>query len=129
MERRDFLQGMLAVSGLLGTAGLTSAAQQSPPATPSANTGKIIDSYCHFSSMKLIDFLEEASQQRPHMFRDLFANTPSLINADKRFDLMDECGIDVSILVPLPWLETSPPVYADPKLCATAAQLFTAEVA
>lgn len=130
MERRDFLQGMLAVSGLLGAAGLTelAAAQQSAEAQ-AGKAGKIIDAYCHFSSMKLIDFLEETSKQRPHVFRDLFANTPSLINADKRFELMDECGIDVSVFVPLPWLETSPPVYADPKLCATAAKLFNDEVA
>lgn len=128
MQRRSFLQGVLAASGLLG-AGLTSAVRADTTQKSAPGNGKIIDAYCHFSSMKLIDFLENASNTRPHVFRDLFANTPSLINADQRFQLMDECGIDVSILVPLPWLETAPPVYADPKLCLEAAQMFNNEVA
>ena len=128
MKRRNFLQGALATSGLL-SAGLTSSVQASPVRDSASYGGTVIDAYCHFSSMKLIDFLEDASNKRPHVFRDLFANTPSLINVEPRFQLMDECGIDVSILVPLPWLETAPTVHADPKLCLEGAQLFNNEVA
>jgi len=72
-----------------------------------------IDFYCHFSSMKVIDYLEEAGGSKPHVFRSLFSNTPALINVDKRLRLMDSCGISRSVLVPLPWIETSPAVFAD----------------
>ena len=79
--------------------------------------------------MSIIDFLEKASNGQPHIFRNLFANTPTLIGADSRLALMDACGIDLSILVPLPWLEATPPVYANPRLCAQAARLFNDELA
>ncbi len=128
MQRRRLIQGMLATSGLLSV-GLTSSIKASTVRDSSSRSGKIIDAYCHFSSMKLIDYLENASNQRPHVFRDLFANTPALINVEQRFQLMDECGIDLSILVPLPWLETAPPVYANPKLSMEAARLFNDEMA
>jgi predicted TIM-barrel fold metal-dependent hydrolase len=79
--------------------------------------------------MSIIEFLEEASGIYPHVFRSLFANTPTLIDVDQRLALKDECGIDLSILVPLPWIETAPPVYADPQLALQAAQLFNDELA
>ena len=89
----------------------------------------MIDSYCHFSFMKILGFLEKAGNTYPHIFRDLFANTPALIQADKRLALMDECGVDLSVLVPLPWVETAPSVHANPKLCAEATRIFNDELA
>ncbi len=130
MKRRDFLKKALLTSGLLGT-GLMSASPASGQQRKEATSEKEyrIDSYCHFSIMSVIDFLEKASKSYPHIFRSLFANTPALINIEKRLALMDECGIDLSILVPLPWLETTPTVHADSKLCAEAARLFNDELA
>jgi predicted TIM-barrel fold metal-dependent hydrolase len=130
MKRRDFLKKALLTSGLLGT-GLMSASPTKGQQRKEATSEKEyrIDSYCHFSVMRVIDFLEKASGVSPHIFRSLFANTPALINIEKRLALMDECGIDLSILAPLPWLETTPPVHANPKLCAEAARLFNDELA
>ena len=130
MKRRDFLKKTLITSGLVGM-GLMSASPARGQQRKEATSEKEyrIDSYCHFSIMSVIDFLEKASKSYPHIFRSLFANTPALINIEKRLALMDECGIDLSILVPLPWLETTPTVHADSKLCAEAARLFNDELA
>ncbi|NWG04522.1 MAG: amidohydrolase [Syntrophaceae bacterium] len=130
MQRRDFLKKALFASGLAGIGWF-------PPSPVSGQTKKEralekeyrIDAYCHFSIMRIIDFLEKASNVYPHVFRSLFANTPTLIDVEKRLTLMDRCGIDLSVLVPLPWLETTPAVHADPKLCAEAARLFNDEMA
>lgn len=130
MKRRDFLKTALLTSGLLGvgpTLASSSRAAQ-PPKKTSENEYRI-DSYCHFSIMKVIDFLEKATHTYPHMFRSLFSNTPTLINVDKRLALMDECGIGLSVLVPLPWLETTPSIQANPSQCAEAARLFNDELA
>ena len=88
-----------------------------------------IDSYCHFSSLKIIDFLEAAGGPKPHVFRRLFANTPTLIDADKRLRLMDDFAVIRAVLVPLPWLETAPSVQSDAEKCRQAAQLLNNEMA
>jgi predicted TIM-barrel fold metal-dependent hydrolase len=130
MKRREFLKNALLTSGMFGMGFLSA-----PPArgqqhkTTSLEKEYRIDSYCHFSMMNVIDFLEKASGVYPHIFRSLFANTPALIHLDKRLALMDECGIEFSVLVPLPWLETIPSVHANPKQCAEAARLFNDELA
>jgi predicted TIM-barrel fold metal-dependent hydrolase len=92
-------------------------------AGPAAGSGaEKIDFYCHFSAMEVIDYLEQAGGPKPHLFRRLFANTPTLIDPDKRLRLMDEFGISRAVLVPLPWLESAPPVFADPAKCLEAAR-------
>ncbi len=130
MERRDFLKKVLLTSGLLGIE-FTSASSSKADQKKEARSGNEyrIDAYSHFSAMSVIDFLEKASNTYPHMFRSLFANTPTLINVDSRLALMDACGVDLSILIPLPWLETTPSVHANPKQCAEAARLFNDELA
>ena len=130
MKRRDFLKKTAMASSLLGI-GLISASTSRGQQPERVASGKEyrIDSYCHFSMMSILDFLEKASNGQPHIFRNLFANTPTLIGADSRLALMDACGIDLSVLVPLPWLEATPPVYANPRLCAQAARLFNDELA
>jgi len=88
-----------------------------------------IDFYCHFSAMRVIDYLEAAGGPKPHVFRSLFANTPTLIDPAQRLRLMDDFGIVRSVLVPLPWLETAPAVHADPQKCLQAARLLNDELA
>lgn len=130
MQRRDFLKKALFISGLLSAGALSpSHARGQQPKERASETEYRADSYCHFSIMRLIDFMEKASNVYPHVFRNLFSNTPTLMNAEKRLALMDLCGIDLSVLVPLPWIETTPAVHADPKLCAEAARLFNDEMA
>ena len=120
MKRRDFLRINLAAAA----AAMSIRTTRAVAAQPSVAAGGIVDAYSHFSFIKVIDYLEEKGGQKPHVFRSLFANTPTLIDPDRRLELMDRLGISRSVLVPLPWLETSPPVHADPRLCLEAAGLF-----
>lgn len=141
MKRRDFLKEAMFASGLLGMGVLPEfpgGVAQDQPAIPSQKKkkppkppkkGSRIDAYCHFSMMSIIDYLENNSGIRPHVFRSLFSNTPTLIDVNERLALMDETGVDLSILVPLPWIETAPPVYANPQLALGAAQLFNDDLA
>ncbi len=129
MDRRKFLKGSLAAAGVLTLQpdAVLAAAQKEHAAA--AQAADKIDCYCHFSSMKVIDYLEEAGGAKPHVFRSLFSNTPALIDRDERLRLMDHCGISRSVLVPLPWIETSPAVYADPQKCSRAARIMNEELA
>lgn len=138
MKRRAFLKQALIAGGLLSASGLSigrAAGNQSAEATAGraieghGTAAKKIDAWSHFSTLRLLDFLEEKSGKRPHLFRALFTNTPTLINVDARLRLMAKCGIDISVLVPLPWLETDPTVHGDPALCAEAARLFNDDLA
>lgn len=132
MKRRDFLKDAMLASGLLGMGHLPefpeleSMAQAAIPV--SRKDEFVIDAYCHFSFMSVIEYLEDNSGIRPHVFRDLFRNTSTLINVNDRLVLMDETGVDVSVLVPLPWIETAPPVHANPELASGAARLFNDEL-
>lgn len=128
MKRRTFIKSALAAAGAWAAAkaGPARAAKE----TGSGSTpGPKIDSYCHFSTMGIIDFLERESGRKPHVFRALFANTPTLIDPLKRLELMDKMGIDISVLVPLPWLETAPPVHKDVNKCLAGARLLNTELA
>ncbi len=125
MERRRFLKSLFAAAA----AGLFGRPSRSPAAADAAAAGGVIDFYGHFSSLRVIDFLESHGGLRPHPFRRLFANTAELIDPGRRLALMEECGIDHSVLVPLPWLETAPAVWADPRRCLEAARLLNDDLA
>ncbi len=130
MKRRDFLKSTLLASGLLGLGQMPASAKGNLESKQSRRgVHRRIDSYCHFSSMEIIEYLEQASGIYPHVFRSLFANTTTLINLDHRLNLMDECEIDMSVLVPLPWIETAPPVYNDPQKALQAAQILNDQLA
>jgi predicted TIM-barrel fold metal-dependent hydrolase len=129
MKRREFLKDAMLASGLLGMGWLPDLPdgefQDEAALVPaSKKDGYRIDAYCHFSMMSIIEYLEEKSGIKPHVFRSLFGNTPTLIDVNQRLAMMDETGIDLSVLVPLPWIETAPPVHADPNLCSEAARIF-----
>jgi predicted TIM-barrel fold metal-dependent hydrolase len=129
MDRRKFLQGlMLAMGALAARPDRAAAAKEENPSQAAPGAG-MIDFYCHFSSMRVIDYMEQAGGGRPHIFRKLFSNTPTLVDVDKRLRLMDDCGVSRSVLVPLPWIETSPAVYNDPKKCAVAARTMNEDLA
>jgi predicted TIM-barrel fold metal-dependent hydrolase len=128
MNRRKFLKTAIASSALTAA----SRAQSMPAVGTALRTqagAEKIDSYCHFSSMRVIDALEAAGGPKPHVFRSLFANTPTLIDAGQRLRLMDEFGVSRSVLVPLPWLETAPAVHSDPQKCLQAARLLNDDLA
>ncbi len=128
MNRRSFMKMALVSTALsmLGRAGVKEAAAAALRAE--GRTDKI-DFYCHFSTMGIIDYLEAVGGPKPHVFRSLFANTPTLIDPEQRLRLMDDFGVLRSVLVPLPWLETAPAVHADPQKCLQAARLLNDELA
>lgn len=81
-----------------------------------------VDAYSHFAPLGLLDFLE-AKTGTAHPFRRLFEARPILTDSRKRLAWMDSRRIDGSALVPLPWLETAPPVWKDPALALQAARI------
>ena len=117
MKRRTFIIGSLSVAWALATSKVRPATIADVKKHNSVQSPKI-DAYCHFSTMGIIDFLEKESGRKPHVFKSLFANTPTLTDPFERLKLMDETGVDLSVLVPLPWLETAPAVHVDPEKCA-----------
>ncbi|MDJ0814817.1 MAG: amidohydrolase family protein [Desulfobacterales bacterium] len=132
MNRRNFLKNAwLSAAGILLGKWPIRQAHASQNEQSEANDLKTekIDFYCHFSTMKIIDYLEAAGGPKPHVFRRLFANTPTLIDSDKRLRLMDDFSVTRSVLVPLPWLETAPAVHIDSQKCLKAAQILNNEMA
>jgi predicted TIM-barrel fold metal-dependent hydrolase len=125
MNRRGFIKTAVGVAAL-AVAAKSGLKKARAAATSLTDT---IDFYCHFSAMRVIDYLEAAGGPKPHVFRSLFANTPTLIDPDRRLLLMDEFGVARSVLVPLPWLETAPAVHADPTKCLEAARLLNEDLA
>lgn len=111
-NRRNFLRTALAsaAAAVVGRAGVREIAAAGMKA---GRRTDMIDFYCHFSAMRVIDHLEAAGGPKPHVFRSLFANTLTLIDPEQRLRLMDDFGVARSVLVPLPWLETAPAVHAD----------------
>jgi len=139
MDRREFIRkSALVASGLLG-AGLVSgsaAAKEKPEEKTRHSNLYRIDSYCQ----EIIEFLEAAvksprvpgppaNDKFKHIYRDLFAGAPTLTDPAKRIIQMDKNGIDMSILVPLPWIETIPTPYITPEVSIGAAQLLNNQLA
>ncbi len=132
MNRRNFLKKIWLSSAAIFLAKWQLRPAQASQAEQSASDclkAEKIDFFCHFSTMKIIDYLESAGGPKPHVFRRLFVNTPTLIDSDKRLGLMDDFFVTRSVLVPLPWLETAPAVHADSQKCLQAAQLLNNEMA
>lgn len=129
VNRRRFLKQAALAAGVtawplkVGVKTKEARGEKKPAHEPAARAG-MIDCYSHFSCMSVIDYLESAGGPRPHVFRSLFANTPTLIDVESRLTLMDETGVARSVLVPLPWIETAPAVHADPEKCLHAARIL-----
>ncbi len=127
MKRRDFLKGALIGTSLLSS-GLF------PGSGRATEFGKRkhgkdfyrIDSYCHFSTLDYLTLLEQlnAPIPPPNPFRGIFAPVPAMTDVNARLTMMDDCGIDLSILFPLPHLESAPNVYKDTAKSLQAAQFI-----
>ena len=87
-----------------------------------------IDAHTHFIPPKFLDFVEKA-EGRPFALRTLLTARPALVEASARIDQLDQNGIDINVLIPLPWLEAFPKVYSDPALATQAARLLNDELA
>jgi len=133
MKRRDFLKSAVVGAGLLGSGML-------PGHTKAANNwGKRkqgvdfyrIDSYAHFGPLDYITLLEQLNSPipPPNSQRPIIQPIQSMWDVNARLKMMDDCGIDVSILVPQPFIETAANVYKDPVLALQAAQFINNKIA
>lgn len=87
-----------------------------------------IDAHTHFTPLKFLDFAEKA-EGRPHPLTPNLKSRPALFDVRRRIALLDETEIDMNVLVPVPWIEGFPKVYADKALAAEAARVMNDELA
>jgi len=122
IHRRD----VLLAAGTTLTIGLDSATLSAQSA--SGSSGTKIDAHTHFAPPKFIEFAERVEG---HSFglSPLYKALPALTGVRPRIDLLDKNGIDMNVLVPVPWIEAFPKIYADPALAAQAAKLMNDELA
>ncbi len=133
MKRRDFLKGAVVGAGLLGSGMLPGRAKAQ------SDWGKRkrgvdfqrIDSYSHFAPIDYMDKLDQLNAPAPANAsqRAIFAHNRSMTTVQDRINMMDECGIDLSILVPSPFLEAYALVYLNPVKALQAAQFINDEMA
>jgi predicted TIM-barrel fold metal-dependent hydrolase len=139
MKRRDFLKGAAIGAGVLAS-GMLPGKGKAASSNASGNTfGNIrqgvdfyrIDSYCHFSDLNYIKKLEDLNGSgQPNSQRALIEGIKSMYDVGDRLQMMDTCGIDVSILGPQPFIETAgPAVFADPAKALEAAQYINDSMA
>ena len=91
----------------------------------STSCQKKIDSFCHFAFLDFFDMAEKY-MGRTHPERALLSNNPSIHDPEYRLRVMDETGIDISVLTPLPELAPTPEVYENAKASAEISR-FTNE--
>src|SRR6185369_16495779 len=102
---------LLLATGTTVTAGLDVAiASKAKAATMSS--GVRIDAHTHFAPPRFLDFAEKA-EGRPFPLTPLYKSKPALTESKRRIELLDHNGIDVNVLVPVPWIEAFHKVYAD----------------
>jgi uncharacterized protein len=139
MKRRDFLKGTMIGAGAVAS-GMLPGNSKAASSNASGNTfGNKrqgvdffrIDSYCHFSQEDYIKELEDLNASgQPNSQRALIKGIKSMYDVGDRLQMMDACGIDVSILGPQPFIETAGPgVYANPLKAPVAAQFINNEMA
>lgn len=122
-DRRD----LLLAAGTTITIDLD-AAMSSKPQAAIGSPGAKIDAHTHFSPPKFLEFAERAEG---HSFglSPLYRSLPALTQIQPRINLLDHNQIDVNVLVPVPWIEGFPKIYADPALATQAARLMNDELA
>ena len=124
MKRRDFLKGALAGAGLAAT-GMLPGKSKAAPSNTSGNTFENrkqgvdfykIDSFCHFVPISYLDYLQNTLGGPFNSLRLIAAGTDAnhknaiLEHSDveglgPRLKMMDDEGIDVSIIFPQPDIE------------------------
>jgi predicted TIM-barrel fold metal-dependent hydrolase len=124
LDRRDVLLAVTATAAGTGMslelASETKAAVQSPQTK--------IDAHTHFTPLKFLDFAEKA-EGRPFPLGALVRSKPSMVEVGPRLELLDRNEVAMHVLVPVPWLEGFPKVYADTALATEAAKLMNDELA
>ena len=87
-----------------------------------------IDAHSHFCPLRFLDFAEK-QEGKPYALAGMFRGKPPLFDERARLAQLDANGIDVAVLVPLPWLETFPRLGADRSAAVAAARLMNDEIA
>ena len=135
MKRRDFLKtvGLGALGATLGGTSLPGIGDAKTSNSPSHGTSQgtfhTVDAFTHFSTMEFISLLESLGGVAPNPFRPLFEKNLPLIDPAQRIKAMDAIGANVHILLPLPYLESSPQVYNDRAKALQAAQFINNAIA
>jgi len=62
-----------------------------------------VDCYTHFVPPKFLQFAA-AMEGRAFPVKKFFLQKPTLVDATERLEFLDRNGIDIHVLVPLPWL-------------------------
>jgi uncharacterized protein len=119
-------RALLLASGT--AAGLHLAGARAAAAGTPVALGPRIDAHTHFVPLKALAFME-AAEGRPFVLHRLFDQLPALTDISARMALLDRNAIDLQVLVPVPWIEGFPKVYADPALSAQAARMVNDELA
>jgi len=123
IDRRSLLLG----AGTAATIGVN-VADTSETKAAVGSPGARIDAHTHFTPLRFLDFAEKA-EGRPFGLSPLLRSKPALTAVQPRIDLLDHNGIDINVLVPVPWIEGFHKVFADPALAAEAAKLMNDELA
>ena len=123
IRRRD----LLLVAGTTLTVGLDATISSNAKAAAGSGNAKI-DAHTHFAPLKFLEFAE-AAEGRPFPLSSLYKSKPALTEVQPRIDLLDRNGIDIHVLVPVPWIEGFPKVWADKALATQAAKLMNDELA
>ena len=120
-------RGVLLAMGATAAVGLDVASSPQVRAA-GGSSGRKIDAHTHFAPLKFLDFAEKA-EGRPFGLSPIFRSRPALTDVKSRIDMLDRNEIDVNVLVPTPWIEGFPKIYADPTLAVQAARLMNDELA
>ncbi len=139
MKRRDFLKGAMIGAGAVAS-GMLPRKGKAASSTASGNTfGNIrqgvdfyrIDSYAHFAPLDYIALLEalNAPIPPPNSQRPIIQPIKAMWDVDDRLQMMDDTGIDLSIFIPQPFIETAANVAKDPVKALQAAKFINDRMA
>ena len=119
---------MIIAAGAAVTVGLDAALSPKSEAAIGPAPAAPIHAHTHFAPPKFLEFAEQ-TEGRSFPLTPLYKSLPALTEVKPRLDLLDRNGIDMHVLVPVPWIEGFPKIYADPTLATHAAQLMNDELA
>jgi uncharacterized protein len=124
IHRRDLLWG----AGTMAAAALDVAVAPSTATAQISGAGLRIDAHTHFAPLRFLEFAEQA-EGHPFPLSPLYKSKPALTDIQARLDVLDHNGIDINVLVPVPWIEAFRKVYTDPSLASQAAKIMNDELA
>lgn len=125
LDRRE----LLTAAGGAVAAGLGGAAPASSQiAAPASSAARRIDAHSHFSYLKYLDALEK-QEGKPFVLGPRYRKRTALTDVKARVDLLDRNGVDIHVLVPIPWLEAFPGVANDRTAAPQMARLINDEIA